>query len=138
MGVVFDLGEVACALANINNAKEKMLNVISGGQAYEVFEKMVYEHGGDINNINCNYTDNINIKAVESGKLQFINTKKIGEAVNFINLLNGNKDNNSGSEFFKKNNDKINRGDVILRLFSNNRNNLRIAEKLAYESFTIN
>ena len=138
MEVVFDLGEVACALANINNAKEKMLNVISGGQAYEVFEKMVYEHGGDINNINCNYTDNINIKAVESGELQFINTKKIGEAINFINLLNGNKDNNSGSEFFKKNNDKINRGDVILRLFSNNRNNLRIAEKLAYESFTIN
>ena len=138
MEVVFDLGEVACALANINNAKEKMLNVISGGQAYEVFEKMVYEHGGDINNINCNYTDNINIKAVESGELQFINTKKIGEAVNFINELNGNKDNSAGAEFFKKSSDKINKGDVILRLFSNNMDNLRFAEKLAYESFTIN
>ena len=138
MEVVFDLGQAACALAKIDNAKEKMLNVISSGKAYEVFEKMVYEHGGDINNINCNYTDNIDIKATESGKLQFINTKKIGEAVNFINELNGNKDNSAGAEFFKKSSDKINKGDVILRLFSNNMDNLRFAEKLAYESFIIN
>lgn len=138
MEVVFDLGQAACVLAKIDNAKEKMLNVISSGKAYEIFEKMVYEHGGDINNINCNYTDSIDIKATESGKLQFINTKKIGEAVNFINELNGNKDNSAGAEFFKKSSDKTNKGDVILRLFSNNMDNLRFAEKLAYESFTIN
>ena len=138
MKVVFDLGKVACSLAKINDAKEKMLSVISNGKAYEVFEKMVYEHGGDIKNIQCNYTESIDIKAKESGKLQFINTKKIGEAINYINVLTGNKDNNAGAEFFKKNNDKINKGDVILRLFSNNMNNLRFVEKLVYQSYSIN
>ncbi len=138
MKVVFDLGEVACSLAKINNAKEKMLSVVSNGKAYEVFEKMVYEHGGDMKSIHCNYTESIDIKAKESGKLQFINTKKIGEAINYINVLTGNKDNNSGAEFFKKNNDKINKGDVILRLFSNNMNNLRFVEKLVYQSYSIN
>ena len=99
---------------------------------------MVYEHGGDMKSIHCNYTESIDIKAKESGKLQFINTKKIGEAINYINVLTGNKDNNSGAEFFKKNNDKINKGDVILRLFSNNMNNLRFVEKLVYQSYSIN
>ena len=138
MKVVFNLGKVAFSLAKINNAEEKMLNVINNGKAYEVFEKMVYEHGGDLNSLHCNYSYSIDIKAKESGELQFINTKKIGEAINFINILNGEKDNNSGAEFFKKNNDKINKGDVILKLFSNNMDNLRIAEKLVYESYTIN
>lgn len=138
MKVVFNLGKVAFSLAKINNAEEKMLNVINNGKAYEIFEKMVYEHGGDLNSLHCNYSDSIDIKAKESGKLQFINTKKIGEAINFINILTGEKDNNSGAEFFKKNNDKINKGDVILKLFSNNMDNLRVAEKLIYESYTIN
>ena len=40
--------------------------------------------------------------------------------------------------FLKKNNDKINKGDVILRLFSNNMNNLRFVEKLVYQSYSIN
>ena len=138
MKVVFDLGKVACSLAKINSAEEKMLNVINNGKAYEVFEKMVYEHGGDINSLHCTYTDSIDIKAKESGKLQFINTKKIGEAINFINILTGKKDNSSGAEFFKKNNDTIDKGDVILRLFSNNMDNLRVAERLVYESYSIN
>lgn len=138
MKVVYNLGKVAFSLAKINNAEEKMLNVINNGKAYEVFEKMIYEHGGDLNSLHCNYSYSIDIKAKESGELQFINTKKIGEAINFINILNGEKDNNSGAEFFKKNNDKINKGDVILKLFSNNMDNLRVAEKLVYESYTIN
>jgi len=138
MKVVFDLGKVACSLAKINSAEEKMLNVINNGKAYEIFEKMVHEHGGNLNSLHCTYTDSIDIKAKESGKLQFINTKKIGEAINFINILTGKKDNSSGAEFFKKNNDTIDKGDVILRLFSNNMDNLRVAERLVYESYSIN
>ena len=138
MKVVFDLGKVAFSLAKINSAEEKMLNVINNGKAYEIFEKMVYQHGGNLNSLHCTYTDSIDIKAKESGKLQFINTKKIGEAINFINILTGKKDNSSGAEFFKKNNDTIDKGDVILRLFSNNMDNLRVAERLVYESYSIN
>lgn len=137
MKVVFQLGQIALSLAGINSAKEKILNVINDGSAYEVFDKMVYEHGGNINNISCDYNNNIEIKAKKSGIFQFINTKKVGQAINFINILNGKKDNQSGAEFFKKNNDKINRGDLIMRLFANNESNLIIAEKLVDESYII-
>ena len=137
MDVVFKLGRVACSLAKIDNSKQKIIDVINNGKAYEIFEKMVYEHGGDINSINCDYTDCIEIKANESGNIKFIDTKKIGDAVNYINKLKGTRDNNSGAEFLKKNNDKISKGDVILRLFSNDLNNLKIGERLVRESYII-
>ena len=137
MDVVFELGRLACSLARIDNSKQKMIDVINNGKAYEIFEKMVYEHGGDINSINCDYTDCIDIKANESGNIEFIDTKKIGDAVNYINKLKGTKDNSSGAEFFKKNNDKVSKGDVILRLFSNDLNTLKIGERLVRESYII-
>jgi len=137
MDVVFELGRIACSLARIDNSKQKMIDVINNGKAYEIFEKMVYEHGGDINRINCDYTDCIDIKANESGNIEFIDTKKIGDAVNYINKLKGTRDNSSGAEFFKKNNDKVSKGDVILRLFSNDLNTLKIGERLVKESYII-
>jgi len=137
MDVVFELGRIACSLARIDNSKQKMIDVINNGKAYEIFEKMVYEHGGDINSINCDYTDCIDIKANESGNIEFIDTKKIGDAVNYINKLKGTRDNSSGAEFFKKNNDKVSKGDVILRLFSNDLNTLKMGERLVRESYKI-
>ena len=137
MDVVFELGRIACSLARIDNSKQKMIDVINNGKAYEIFEKMVYEHGGDINRINCDYTDCIEIKTNESGNIEFIDTKKIGDAVNYINKLKGTRDNSSGAEFFKKNNDKVSKGDVILRLFSNDLNTLKIGERLVKESYII-
>ncbi|MAZ68045.1 MAG: thymidine phosphorylase [Candidatus Marinimicrobia bacterium] len=137
MDVVFELGRIACSLAKIDNSKQKMIDVINNGKAYEIFEKMVYEHGGDINRINCDYTDCIDIKTNESGNIEFIDTKKIGDAVNYINKLKGTRDNSSGAEFLKKNNDKVSKGDVILRLFSNDLNKLKIAERLVRRSYII-
>ena len=137
MDVVFELGRIACSIARIDNSKQKMIDVINNGKAYEIFEKMVYEHGGDINRINCDYTDCIDIKTYESGNIEFIDTKKIGDAVNYINKLKGTRDNSSGAEFFKKNNDKVSKGDVILRLFSNDLNTLKLGERLVRESYII-
>ena len=137
MDVVFELGRIACSLARIDNSKQKMIDVINNGKAYEIFEKMVYEHGGNINRINCDYTDCIDIKTNESGNIEFIDTKKIGDAVNYINKLKGTRDNSSGAEFLKKNNDKVSKGDVVLRLFSNDLNTLKIGERLVKESYII-
>lgn len=138
MQVVLEVGEVACSLAKITNYKDKIMEVINNGRAYEIFDKMVFAHGGNINNLNLKYTDSIDIIAKESGTFKFINTKKIGEAINFLNILNGNKDVNAGAKFFKKNNDAINKGELVLKLFSNKRENLKIVEKLIFESFSIN
>jgi pyrimidine-nucleoside phosphorylase len=138
MQVVLEVGEVACSLAKITNYKDKIMEVINNGRAYEIFDKMVFAHGGNINNLNLKYTDSVDIIAKESGTFKFINTKKIGEAINFLNMLNGNKDVNAGAKFFKKNNDAINKGELVLKLFSNKRENLKIVEKLIFESFSIN
>jgi len=138
MQVVLEVGEVACSLAKITNYKDKIMEVINNGRAYEIFDKMVFAHGGNINNLNLKYTDSVDIIAKESGTFKFINTKKIGEAINFLNILNGNKDVNAGAKFFKKNNDAINKGELVLKLFSNKRENLKIVEKLIFESFSIN
>jgi pyrimidine-nucleoside phosphorylase len=138
MQVVLEVGEVACSLAKITNYKDKIMEVINNGSAYEIFDKMVFAHGGNINKLNLKYTDSIDIIAKESGTFKFINTKKIGEAINFLNILNGNKDVNAGAKFFKKNNDSINKGELVLKLFSNNMENLKIAEKLIFGSFSIN
>ena len=138
MQVVLEIGEVACSLAKITNSEDKIMEVINNGSAYEIFDKMVFAHGGNINNINLKYTDSIDIIAKESGTFRFINTKKVGEAINFLNILNGNRDINAGAKFFKKNNDVINKGELVLKLFSNDMENLKIVEKLIFESFLIN
>ena len=99
---------------------------------------MISAHKGNLKDIDLNYKYNVDITAEKEGVFNFVNTKKIGDAVNFITLLNGEKDVKAGAEFFKKNESYVNQGDVILRFFSNNLNNLEIAKKLILQSYTIN
>ena len=115
-----------------------------GGSARHDAVAWGYARGADTRGVdliqNCEVTG-IDIKQGRVTGVQTtrgnINTKKVGQAINFINILNGKKDNQSGAEFFKKNNDKINRGDLIMRLFANNMSNLIIAKKLVNESYII-
>ena len=51
MDVVFHLGEIALNMAGQDNSKDRMIKVINDGSAKEIFLKMIYEHGGDLNKI---------------------------------------------------------------------------------------
>jgi thymidine phosphorylase len=124
-------------MANQKNSKDRIMKVINDGSAFEVFNKMVYEHGGDLKKIKTNYSNITEITSDKNGYIKYVNTKKIGNAVNFLTILNGTIDYNAGIKFFKKNSDSINKGDVICHLFGNNINNIQIAKEIMQGSFII-
>jgi len=137
MNVVFELGEIALTMAGQNKVIQKMQNVIDDGSALEVFYKMIHEHGGDYKKINLKYKYNLEIRSESEGFLKYTNIKKIGNAVNYLNLLCDNKDVNSGIKFFLKNGESVKNGDIIFRIFGNSSEDIKVAEKLIEESFII-
>ncbi len=137
MAIVFNLGEIALSMANVKDPKGKMIDVINDGSAYEILCKMISAHGGDVNNVELRDKNNIEIKAQTEGKIKFINTRLIGEMVNFLSFPSNSVDINAGMEFFKKDGDSISMNETICRIFSNNMNNNKIVESKIYESFLI-
>ena len=138
MDVVFHLGEIALNMAGQDNSKDRMIKVINDGSAKEIFSKMIYEHGGDLNKISPKPNNKLDIIAKSNGYLKYIDTKKIGNTINYLTILNGKIDRNSGMNFFKKNGDYIKRGDVIFQIFSNDFNNIQISKKMIGDSYIIN
>lgn len=137
MNVVYELGIIALNMAGQNNAKTKIQNVINDGSALEIFYKMIYMHGGDIKKINIKYKYNIEIRANNSGHFYYTDTKKIGEAVNYLTLLGNKKDDHAGIKFFVNNNDFVKKGDILFRLFGNIKNNLLFSEKMTNHTYKI-
>ena len=137
MKVVFELGTIALNMAGENDARVKIENVINDGSALELFYKMIFEHGGDIKKINIKYKYNLDIRSEKEGKFQYRDTKKIGNAINYLNLLSGNKDINSGIKFFINNGESVKSGDIIFRIFGDFPENIKTAEQLIKESFSI-
>ena len=138
MDVVFKLGEAALIMANVDNPKKKMLSVINDGSALEIFNKMIYAHNGNINHINLDYKYSVDIHANQKGVFNFIDTKKIGQAVNFLTITNGKKDINAGAKFFKKNGEHVNQKEIIFKFFSNNESHLNHLKHLINNSYIIN
>ncbi len=99
---------------------------------------MIYAHNGNINHINLDYKYSVDIHANQKGVFNFIDTKKIGQAVNFLTITNGKKDINSGAKFFKKNGEHVDEKEIIFKFFSNNKNHLNHIKKLIYNSYIIN
>jgi thymidine phosphorylase len=115
-----------------------MLNVINDGSALEILFRMIYEHGGDLKKIKTLNKYNLEITSKKEGYLKYTNTKIIGNAVNYITILNGKKDINAGVQFFKKNGDYLYKGDSIYRIFANNYENVQVAKKMIQTSYLIN
>ena len=118
MDVIFHLGEIALTMASQDNPRKRMVEVINDGSAFEILCKMIFEHGGDYKKINFNYKHSIDIIADSNGYFKYIDTKKIGEIINFLTISNDRLDNNAGIKFFKKNGDSVKQGDIICRVFS--------------------
>ena len=137
MDVVFHLGEIALTMAGHNNPKKRMTEVINDGSAFEILCNMIFEHGGDYKKIKFNYKYSTDIIAEKSGCFKYIDTKKIGEIINFLTISNGNLDNNAGIKFFKKNDNKVKKGDTIFRIFSNNSKNIQFVNNKIKDTYII-
>jgi len=137
MDVVFNLGEIALTMAGQDNPKKRMIEVINDGSAFEILCNMIYEHGGDYKKINFNYKNSIDIIADSHGYFKYIDTKKIGEIINFLTISNDRLDNNAGIKFFKKNGDSVKQGDIICRVFSGSNKIIESIINQIKETYTI-
>ena len=137
MDVVFNLGEIALTMAGQDNPKKRMIEVINDGSAFEILCNMIYEHGGDYKKINFNYKHSIDIIADSDGYFKYIDTKKIGEIINFLTISNDRLDNNAGIKFFKKNGDSVKQEDIICRVFSGSNKIIESIINQIKETYTI-
>ena len=137
MDIVFDLGAIALTMAGKDNPRQRMIEVINDGSAFEILCKMIFEHGGDYKKINFNYTNSIDIKSSDEGYLKYIDTKKIGSIINFLTISNDRLDNNAGIKFFKKNGDSVKQGDIICRVFSGSNKIIESITNQSKETYTI-
>ena len=139
--VTFHLAEKCLSLSGIENARQKIIDVINNGSAYEKFEKMIFAHGGKIKSISLNPSSNKVIKSSEEGYLNIIDTKRIGMAI--IELGAGRKkiedtvDSQAGIKFFKKHGDMVKKNEPIFEVFSSNKDKIKVAHKMINQSIQI-
>ena len=139
--VTFHLAEKCLLLSGVENARQKIIDVINNGSAYEKFEKMIFAHGGKIKSISLNPSSNKIIKSSEEGYLNIIDTKRIGMAI--IELGAGRKkiedtvDSQAGIRFFKKHGDMVKKNEPIFEVFSSDKNKIIVAHKMINESIQI-
>ena len=107
---------------NYEEAKEKVLNNLDNGEAYNKFVELVTKQHGDINNL-PKATGKYEIKSMTKGYLVDIDAYKLG--ILSMNLGAGRKnkedkiDYSAGIIVNKNINDYINEGDVIMTLYTN-------------------
>jgi len=126
--VVSHLANECLTLAGIDNGMQKIEKVINNGKAYEIFEKMIIAHGGDISSIKLNPSITKIIKAKKEGYLNFKNTKGLGMSI--IELGGGRKkiddivDSNAGFRLIKKHGSYVNKDDEIAEIFCSDNNKI--------------
>lgn len=131
---------------SIQEAKEKIDNVINNGLALAKFKELVEAQGGNsecINNYNLfNVGKNtFEIKASKSGKITKLDALDIA---NCAKLLGAGRDKKSDSIDFgagvvlnKKLNDNVNKGDVIMTLYYNDVVESKLNESVQYANNSI-
>ena len=130
--VVLELGAYILKLAgkgdNIQENKEKMLDVIKNGKAYEKFVELVEKQGGDIAYIKdtskfekAKYQ--IEICSKEDGYISEINAEEIGKLASRLGAGRMKKEDSidyqAGVILHKKVADKVQKGEKIATLYTN-------------------
>ncbi len=144
-----DLKEVCVSLATElislvfsvpkNEALSMVNDAIDSGKAFNKMKEWISAQGGDVSFIEN--TDNFpkaqfsfDILAESGGYISSMDTEKIGLAS--VNLGAGREckedaiDFSAGIMIFKKTGDKIEKGDIIATLFTNNKSSLEYADKM--------
>lgn len=112
----------------IKKAKEEILKKLMSGEVIKYFRHWIESMGGDFDSINKNRKINckykVSIKANKEGFVKILNNTEIG---NFLNKINNSKskdnfDFEAGIEWFKKNNIKVKKDDVIFNFYTNQEN----------------
>lgn len=148
--IVLELGSQMIKLAgkgeNIEQNKQKMLNAIKNGKAFNKFKEMVQNQGGDIS-----YLENtdkfekakyeIQVTSTKTGKIQEINAESIGKLACYLGAGRTKKedkiDNTVGVVLNKKVGEKVAKGDVLATIYANDIEKNKIAEKELQQIYVI-
>ena len=140
--IVLSLGSYMIKLAgkgdDLEQNKEKMIEKIKDGKAFEKFKQMVENQGGDIS-----YLDDtekfekakyeIDIKSEKEGKIYEINAESIGKLASFLGAGRIKKedkiDMSAGIVLNKKVNDNVKLGEVIATIYTNDEQKAKEAQK---------
>ena len=140
MDVVYHIGEKALSMARIEQPIERLKKSISSGQALEIFNQMIYEHGSTIDileNINLHQPKKIQrVYANKDGYISSIDTLGLGLGLVSLGCGRINKhdkiDPSAGIHFYKKAGEKVKYGDLIFEYFYS-RTNINNKTKLGLE-----
>ena len=140
----------SCLLIQAGKAKDKQESkeifnkIIETGQAFEFFQKIIFNQNGCLKQFEKNIIPKFEkiIRSNIDGTIIFMDTEKIGWSL--IELGCGNKkkldklDNTAGIEFFVKPGDIIKKGSPIYRLFNTNSKKLDSASELLLNTIRVN
>ena len=131
--IVLEIGSImiklACKGDNLEENKQKIIDVIENGLAINKFKEMVQNQGGDIQ-----YIDDVNsfesakyiieVRSLKSGVITEIDAKKIGKVACFLGAGRINKedkiDKAVGIVLNKKIGAKVTENDLLATIYANN------------------
>ena len=139
----------SCLLIQAGKAKDKQESkeifdkIIDTGQAFEFFQKIIFNQNGCLKQFEKNIIPKFEkiIRSNKDGTIIFMDTEKIGWSL--IELGCGNKkkldklDNTAGIEFFVKPGDIIKKGSPIYRVFNTNSKKLNSASELLLNTIKV-
>tara|TARA_Y100001970_G_C14242331_1_gene865710 strand:- start:1352 stop:2635 length:1284 start_codon:yes stop_codon:yes gene_type:complete len=135
--ITFKICSIALAMAGEKNPNKLIEEAISSGKAYEIFEKMVKSHNGNLKDSynENNYKYEYVVKANKSGYINKIDTEKLGYIL--LEIGGGRKtskdkiDSSCGSYIYKKLNQYVEKNEPIIKIFGSNINKIQQVEKMA-------
>lgn len=139
----------SCLLIQAGKAKDKQESkeifdkIIDTGQAFEFFQKIIFNQNGCLKQFEKNIIPKFEkiIRSNKDGTIIFMDTEKIGWSL--IELGCGNKkksdklDNTAGIEFFVKPGDTIKKGSPIYRIFNTNSKKLDSTSELLLNTIRV-
>ena len=139
----------SCLLIQAGKAKDKQESkeifdkIIDTGQAFEFFQKIIFNQNGCLKQFEKNIIPKFEkiIRSNKDGTIIFMDTEKIGWSL--IELGCGNKkkfdklDNTAGIEFFVKPGDIIKKGSPIYRVFNTNSKKLDSTSELLLNTIRV-
>ena len=141
--VVYKICTIALKMAGRKDIKHLIDNSIESGKAYEVFDKMVHSHRGDINkSFKINLPKHkLILKAEKNGYINKIDTEKLGYTL--LEIGGGRKtsldkiDPTCGLYIRKKLNQKVEINEPIIEIFGSNKPKVEIAKKMLNKTISI-
>ena len=141
--VIYKICTIALKMAGEKNIKYLIDNSIESGKAYEVFDKMVHSHKGDINkSFKINLPKHkLILKAEKNGYINKIDTEKLGYTL--LEIGGGRKtsldkiDPTCGLYIRKKINQKVEINEPIIEIFGSNKPKVEIAKKMLNKTISI-